>query len=188
VFQPGAWILPDERPLSSELETFLETREPPVFFGFGSMRAPQDLSQVMIQTARALGRRAIVSRGWADLSLVDDEPDCLAIGEVNQLALFKRVAAVVHHGGAGTTTTAALAGAPQVVIPQIYDQHYWAQRIHDLGIGTAHASGTPTTESLTGALEHALQPDVAARAQSIAATVRRNGAHTAAQRLISADH
>ena len=27
------------------------------------------LSQVMIQTARALGRRAIVSRGWADLSL-----------------------------------------------------------------------------------------------------------------------
>ena len=112
VFQTGAWILPDERPLSPELETFLETGEPPVYFGFGSMRAPQDLSQVMIHTARALGRRAIVSRGWADLSLVDDEPDCLAIGEVNQQALFKRVAAVVHHGGAGTTTTAALAGAP----------------------------------------------------------------------------
>ena len=80
----------------------------------------------MIQAARALGRRAIVSRGWADLSLVDDEPDCLAIGEVNLQALFTRVAAVVHHGGAGTTTAAALAGAPQVVIPQHYDQHYWA--------------------------------------------------------------
>jgi Erythromycin biosynthesis protein CIII-like, C-terminal domain len=117
VFQTGAWILPDERPLSRELETFLETGEPPVYFGFGSMRAPQDFSQVMIQTARALGRRTIVSRGWADLSLVDNEPDCLAIGEVNQQALFKRVAAVVHHGGAGTTTTAALVGAPQVVIP-----------------------------------------------------------------------
>jgi vancomycin aglycone glucosyltransferase len=49
--------------LSRELETFLETGEPPVYFGFGSMRAPQDLSQVMIQTARALGRRAIMSRG-----------------------------------------------------------------------------------------------------------------------------
>ena len=119
VFQTGAWILPDERPLSPELETFLDAGEPPVYFGFGSMRAPQDLSQVMIQTARALGRRAIVSRGWADLSLVDNEPDCLAIGEVNQQALFKRVAAVVHHGGAGTTTAAALAGAPQVVIPQM---------------------------------------------------------------------
>jgi vancomycin aglycone glucosyltransferase len=40
VFQTGAWILPDERPLSPELKKFLETGEPPVFFGFGSMRAP----------------------------------------------------------------------------------------------------------------------------------------------------
>ena len=142
----------------------------------------EDLSQVMIQSARALGRRAIVSRGWADLSLVDDEPDCLAIGEVNQQALFKRVAAVVHHGGAGTTTAAARAGAPQVVIPQHYDQHYWAQRVHDLGIGTAHAPGTPTTDSLTSALERTLQPDVAARARSIAAAVRTRRRTGAARR------
>jgi vancomycin aglycone glucosyltransferase len=152
------------------------------------MRAPQDLSQVMIQTARALGLRAIVSRGWADLSLVDNEPDCFAIGEVNQQALFKRVSAVVHHGGAGTTTTAALAGVPQVVIPQMYDQHYWAQRVDRLGIGTAHAPGTPTTDSLSGALMHTLQPDVAAHAQSIATAVHRDGAQAAAQRLIRADH
>jgi vancomycin aglycone glucosyltransferase len=187
VFQTGAWILPDERPLSPELETFLDAGEPPVYFGFGSIRASEDLSQVMIKSARALGRRAIVSRGWADLSLVDDQPDCLAIGEVNQQALFKRVAAVVHHGGAGTTTAAARAGAPQVVIPQLYDQHYWARRIHHLGIGTAHAPGTPTTDSLTSALRHALQPDVAARAQSIATAVRSDGAQAAARRLITAD-
>jgi vancomycin aglycone glucosyltransferase len=185
VFQTGAWILPDARPLSSELEAFLNTGEPPVYFGFGSTRATHDLSQVMIQTARALGRRAIVSRGWADLSLVDDEPDCLAIGEVNQQALFQRVAAVVHHGGAGTTTAAARAGAPQAVIPQMYDQHYWAQRIHHLAIGTAHAPTPPTTDSLASALERTLQPDVAARARSIATAVRTDGAKTAAQRLLT---
>jgi len=186
VFQTGAWILPDERPLSPELETFLNSGEPPVYFGFGSTRAPQDLSQVMVKSARALGRRVIVSRGWADLSLVDNEPDCLDIGESNLRALFKRVAAVVHHGGAGTTTLAALAGAPQVVIPQHYDQHYWAQRVHHLGIGIAHAPGTPTADSLTSALQHILQPDVTARAQSIAAAVRSDGAQVAAQRLITA--
>src|SRR5262245_38219836 len=186
VFQTGAWILPDERPLPRGLETFLEGGESPVYFGFGSMRAPPDLSQVMIHTARALGRRAIVSRGWADLSLVDGEPDCLAIGEVNVQALFKRVAAVIHHGGAGTTTAAAQVGTPQVVIPQIYDQHYWAQRVHHLGIGTAHAPGTPTTDSLTTALERTLQPDVAVRARSIAATLRTDGAQAAAQRLVAA--
>jgi vancomycin aglycone glucosyltransferase len=168
------------------LETFLETGEPPVYFGFGSIRAPHGLSQVMVQTARGLGRRAIISRGWADLSLVDNEPDCLAIGEVNQQALFKRVAAVIHHGGAGTTTGAALAGAPQVVIPQMFDQHYWARRIHHLGIGTAHVPDTPTTDSLTSALKHTLQPDVTARAQFIATGMRSDGAQAAAQRLITA--
>lgn len=185
VFQPGAWILPDDRPLSPELEGFLDAGEPPVYFGFGSMRAPEDLGQVMIQSARTLGRRAIVSRGWADLSLVDGEPDCLSIGEVNQQALFRRVAAVVHHGGAGTTTAAARAGAPQVVVPQMYDQHYWAQRIHRLGIGAAHAPGSPTTDSLTAALRHVLRPDVAARARAIATGVRGDGAEVAARRLIS---
>ena len=186
VFQTGAWILSDERPLSPELETFLEAGEPPVYFGFGSIRAPLGLSGVMVESARALGRRAIVSRGWADLALVDAEPDCLMVDDVNQQALFTRVAAVVHHGGAGTTTAAALGGAPQVVIPQMYDQHYWAQRIHQLGIGTAHAPDAPTTESLTVALEHALEPDVAARARSMAAAVRRDGAQVAAKALIAA--
>jgi vancomycin aglycone glucosyltransferase len=185
VFQTGAWLLPDERPLSAELEAFLDAGEPPIYFGFGSIRAPEGLSQVMIQAARTLGRRVIISRGWADLSLIDNAADGLAIGEVNQQALFKRVAAVVHHGGAGTTTAAARASTPQVIIPQSYDQHYWAQRIHQLGIGSAHAPGTPTTESLTSALEQALQPDVAARAQVIATKIRHDGAQVAAERIMA---
>ena len=184
VFQTGAWILPDEDPLSPELERFLDAGEPPVYFGFGSIRVPEGLSQAMIQAARALGQRVIILRGWADLSPVDNEPDCLAIGEVNQQVLFKRVAAVVHHGGAGTTTAAARAGAPQVVIPQHYDQHYWAQRVDQLGIGSAHAPGAPTTDSLTSALEQALQPDIAKRAHSVAGKVRSDGAQVAAKRLI----
>lgn len=186
VFQTGAWILRDESPLSAELERFLDAGDPPIYFGFGSIRVKPDASRAMIETARALGRRAIVSRGWADLSLIDDAPDCLAIGEVNQQALFGRVAAVVHHGGAGTTTVAARAGAPQVIVPQMYDQHYFARRVRELGIGSAHASGAPTTESLTTALDAALQPDVAARARTIAAAMRGDGARVAAQRLIDA--
>ncbi len=185
VFQTGAWILPDTRPLGAELEAFLDAGEPPVYFGFGSMRAPEGIGRVMIESARAVGRRSIVSRGWADLSLPDDRPDCLVIGEVNQQALFERVAAVVHHGGAGTTTAAARAGAPQVVIPQLYDQHYFAERVRQLGIGAAHAPGAPTAESLTRALEHALRPETAARARALAPAIRVDGAMVAAQRLLT---
>jgi vancomycin aglycone glucosyltransferase len=183
--QTGAWILPDHTPLSADLAAFLDAGEPPIYFGFGSIRAPQDLSKTMIETARNLGRRAIVSRGWADLSLLDNEPDCISIGDVNQQALFQRVAAVVHHGGAGTTTAAAKAGAPQVVLPQHYDQHYFAQRVNDLKIGTAHPAAAPTTESLTEALTHTLEPDVAANAKLIADQVRTDGTLVAAQRVMA---
>ena len=43
---------------------------------------------------------------------------------------------------------AAGAGAPQVVIPQRVNQPYWAGRVADLGIGTAHDGPAPTTGSL----------------------------------------
>jgi vancomycin aglycone glucosyltransferase len=141
----------------------------------------------MVKTARALGRRAIVSRGWADLPLPDDGPDCILIAEANHQALFRRVAAVVHHGGAGTTTAVARAGAPQVVIPQSYDQHYWAQRVGHLGIGVAHPPGMPTTDSLG----HRPQPRPPARrrprAHCVATAIRTDGAQAAAQRLIDSD-
>jgi vancomycin aglycone glucosyltransferase len=183
VFQPGAWLLPDDRPLSAEIESFLAAGEPPIYFGFGSVRAPQDIGRTMIESARALGRRAIVLRGWAEVTVLDDGSDCLSIGEVNQQALFERVAAVVHHGGAGTTTAATRAGAPQVVIPQHYDQPYWARRVAELGIGVAHAQGAPSVESLTSALRTALRSDVAARARGLAKRVRADGARLAAERL-----
>jgi vancomycin aglycone glucosyltransferase len=118
VVQIGAWILPDERPLPAELETFLDAGTPPVYLGFGSMRVSNDIARVAIEVIRAQGRRALVAHGWGDLALIDDRDDCFVVGEVNQQALFGRVAAVVHHGGAGTTTTAARAGAPQVVVPR----------------------------------------------------------------------
>ncbi len=156
VVQTGAWILPDERPLPADLAEFLDADTPPVYVGFSSVRAPMDAARVAIEAIRGHGRRVVVSRGWADLALIDDGDDCFAVGEVNHQALFPRVAAVVHHGGAGTTTTAARAGAPQVVVPQIADQPYWAGRVADLGIGAAHDGPTPTVESLSAALGIAL--------------------------------
>lgn len=160
VVQTGAWILPDERPLPDELVAYLEAGAPPVYVGFGSMpmHTSTDVARVAIGAIRAQGRRAVVARGWADLALVDDRDDCFVVGEVNQQALFGRVAAVVHHGGAGTTTTAARAGAPQVVVPQATDQPYWAGRVADLGVGAAHGGPTPTFESLSAALSTALAP------------------------------
>ncbi|WP_186630089.1 nucleotide disphospho-sugar-binding domain-containing protein [Rhodococcus sp. BP22] len=112
----GAWILPDTRPLSPEVEAFLDAGDPPVYVGFGSMIVEKDAAMTTIEAIRGHGRRVIVGRGWAGLD-VTDHRNCLAVGDCNLQALFPRVACVVHHGGAGTTTTAARAGTPQVVVP-----------------------------------------------------------------------
>ncbi|WP_432146188.1 glycosyltransferase [Streptomyces sp. bgisy084] len=186
--QTGAWILPDERPLPDGLEAFLDAGEPPVYVGFGSMalHTSKDLARVAVEAVRAQGHRVLLARGWAGLARIDDRDDCFVVGEVNQQALFARVAAVVHHGGAGTTTTAARAGAPQVVVPQIADQPHWAARVAELGIGAAHDGPAPTAGSLSAALSTALAPETGARARAVAGTIRTDGATLAAQLLLDA--
>jgi vancomycin aglycone glucosyltransferase len=183
VFETGAWILPDPAPLSPELEAFLAAGAPPLYLGFGSMPAPPGASRALVDAARAVGRRAIISKGWAELELIDSAGDCLAIGDVNQQALFPRVAAVVHHGGAGTTATAVRAGVPQVIAPMFSDQFYWASRVRAVGIGAA--TSALTAEALASGLREALEPAVAARAQSFAQQLSPDGAMRAAQRLVA---
>ncbi|MEU1876210.1 glycosyltransferase [Streptosporangium sp. NPDC020072] len=188
VTQTGAWIRPDERPLPAGLEAFLAAGDKPVYVGFGSMpmrgASAQEISRAVIEAVRTRGRRVLLGSGWADLTAIDDRDDCFVVGEVNQQALFSRVAAVVHHGGAGTTTTAARAGAPQVIVPQVADQPYWASRVTELGIGAEHDGPTPTADSLSAALRIALAPQTGARVAAVAGTVRTDGAERAAKLLL----
>jgi vancomycin aglycone glucosyltransferase len=78
---------------------------------------------------------------------------------------------------------AARAGAPQVIVPQIADQPYWAARMAELGIGVAHDGPTPTTDSLSAALITALTPETRARAGTVAGEIRTDGATVAAKLL-----
>lgn len=181
VVQTGAWMLADTTPLPPELEAFLAGGEAPIYVGFGSMPAAADKVARLLEAARAVGRRVILSRGWAQLGDFDGA-DRLVVGEVNHAALFGRVAAVIHHGGAGTTAAAAAAGAPQVIAPMFSDQFYWAGRVTALGLG-AQLSAI-TAEATTGALDRALAAGPKARA--FAPKVSRDGAAEAARRLLAA--
>ena len=91
---------------------------------------PQDLSQVMIEAARALGRRAIV------LPRVGRP---VAGGRANPIAWrsAKSTSRRCSAASPPSCTTAARAPPPRPraparrrsSIPQHYDQHYWAQRV-----------------------------------------------------------
>jgi vancomycin aglycone glucosyltransferase len=184
VLQTGAWIMEDHRPLPSELSAFLAAGDPPVYFGFGSMPAPQSAVATLIGTAQALGRRVVLSRGWAELASNDHGSRCIVIDEVNQQALFRRVCAVVHHGGAGTTTIAARAGAPQVITPMFTDQFYWGFRLEQLKAGAAVPMSDLCPSSLEHALRQALGPETVSRAAALAQQVVSDGASTAARHLV----
>ncbi|QUQ62426.1 glycosyltransferase [Kutzneria sp. CA-103260] len=186
VVQTGAWLMKDTRPLPDELARFLDAGEPPVFFGFGSTgTAGLEVAQTMLESARALGRRAVISSGWSDLELAAGAEDAIVIGEANFQGLFPRVAAAVHHGGSGTTTVTSISGTPHVIVPHRYDQFYWAQRVEELGIGAEHRGTEPTVASLTAALDRVLRPEVAANAKAVAATMASDGVEIAADLLVN---
>jgi vancomycin aglycone glucosyltransferase len=186
VIQTGAWMLPDETPLPEDLEHFLADGTPPIYLGFGSMRASDQTGRVLIEAVRAVGLRAILSQGWAGLMPSDMGKDVISIGDVSHARLFPRVAAVVHHGGAGTTQTAARAGRAQVIIPHNYDQFYWAHRVQQLGVGVpGPARDELSVDALAQRLREVLQPELTERAQALAGRMEKQGARIAAKRLTS---
>lgn len=188
--QTGAWILPDNRPLPEGLEAFLSAGDAPVYVGFGSMAmaATQDAARATVVAVRSHGRRVVLAGGWAGSTLPDEGEDLFLVGDVNQQALFPRVAAAIHHGGAGTTTAAARAGAPQIIVPQVVDQPFWAARVAALGLGVAHDGPIPTVDSLAAALETVLTDEVRARASEIAPAITTDGALVAARHLLDRIH
>jgi vancomycin aglycone glucosyltransferase len=134
-----AWVL-DQTSLHVDPRVlrFLDLQPPPIYAGFGSRvtRHTSELADHIIAAARAVGRAVLIASGWASLgSHVDPAEDVLTSGELPHTAVLPRVAAAVHHGGAGTTTAVARAGVPQVVLPQLPDQYYWASRVEALGLG-----------------------------------------------------
>jgi UDP:flavonoid glycosyltransferase YjiC (YdhE family) len=133
-----AWVLDEAGTLDDRVDAFLQRGSAPVYIGFGSMIAPR-APELIVQTlaaVRAVGRRAVIAGGWAALEAhVQEADDVITIDNVPHSLIFPKVAAAIHHGGAGTTTAAARAGVPQVLLPHLLDQYYWAHRIELLGLG-----------------------------------------------------
>ena len=49
--------------------------------------------------------------------------------------LFPKCYSILHHGGSGTVASAVIAGKPQLVLPFIFDQMYWGDRVEWMGVG-----------------------------------------------------
>lgn len=132
----GQWRLPEAvQALPADLQQWLDTHPAPVFIGFGSMRG-FDRQRVFGGLIEALGTRPILlSPGWA--CLPEDwtpPPHVRLCPPVPHEALFPHCALVIHHGGSGTTHSASRAGVPQLVLPMVADQPFWARQLFKRGV------------------------------------------------------
>jgi vancomycin aglycone glucosyltransferase len=121
--------------LEVELAEFTQGEKVPVVT-FGSM-VYENPGEYMERLVRAWprDRKIIVQRGWAQFPALAEGGNIKVIGKVSHDQLFNYASAVVHHGGAGTTASVLHAGKPQIVVPHIGDQRFFASEIERLGCG-----------------------------------------------------
>ena len=135
----GYWFL--DTPVGwqppKDLLDFLDSGEPPVYIGFGSMkRDPERMTETALAALSQTGQRGILLTGWGGLSNSDLPDNVFKIDSIPHDWLFPKCAAAVHHGGAGTTAAGLKAGIPTVTIPFFADQPAWGYCVHKLGTGT----------------------------------------------------
>lgn len=121
-----------------DLGEFLDSGEPTVYIGFGSMgfgKHAAERGRIVAEAVERAGIRAVVAAGWGGLSLSEASPRIFAIDEAPHDHLFPRLTAVVHHGGAGTVAAGLRAGRPTLVCPVLGDQAFWGERVTSLTAG-----------------------------------------------------
>lgn len=138
------------------LEDFLEANPRPMYVGFGSMinGRPREVGQAIVDAAEAVGVPVVLNASWGGIELEDVPPHAFLVDDVPFDWLFARVRAVVHHGGSGTTHSALRFGVPQLIVPHIADQHFWARCIQRQGLGP---QGFPIKDLDRGKLEAAFK-------------------------------
>ena len=147
----------EDKPLSVEVEEFLNAGEAPLAFSFGSaMRTGRPYFDAAVGACAALGKRGLLLAKKTEQIPPNLPASVLQADYAPFSEVFPRVAAVVHHGGIGTTAQALAAGVPQIIMPMSFDQPDNAARLRKLGVARVVPAGQFTTESLTAALRELL--------------------------------
>ncbi|KAJ5492819.1 hypothetical protein N7539_001565 [Penicillium diatomitis] len=166
----------------ADLEAFLAAGPPPVYIGFGSivLENPEQVTTTIIDAVNAVGARAIVSKGWANLSGTQHH-NIYFIGDCPHEWLFQRVAAAVHHGGAGTTACGLRYSKPTLIVPFFGDQPFWGAMVAAAGAGPDPIPHKQlTANSLADGIRYCLSKHAAAAASNIAQKMSsESGVHAA---------
>jgi vancomycin aglycone glucosyltransferase len=129
------WQSPEDAKLNAELDAFCEGERVPILT-FGSVTF-DEARKVMTRFMRNWpeGKKIIIQSGWAGLTIERPHKSMKRVDRVSHDQLFQYASMVIHHGGAGTTASVLHAGVPNIIIPHIGDQWFFAAEVKRLGVG-----------------------------------------------------
>jgi len=136
-----------------ELMNFINGDDRPViFFTLGSCDAKKKdiFCRRLSESCVELDYRLIVGSGWSKTGskLTTNRNLFVMDKAIPHKLIFPHCNAIIHHGGSGTTHSVSAAGIPQMIIPLIIDQEYWASRVKELGIGSGKIKISVSKENL----------------------------------------
>ncbi|KAJ8129752.1 hypothetical protein O1611_g3876 [Lasiodiplodia mahajangana] len=156
-----------------DLAQFLHSGPSPIYIGFGSIVVGDaaGLMSMVLSAVRAAGVRAVISRGWSNLT-ADGSENVFFIGDCPHEWLFQHVTAVVHHGGAGTTACGLRYGRPTAIVPFFGDQPFWGAVVSQAGAGPAPLPyESLTSQKLAQAIQFCLSPGAQEAASALACKI-----------------
>lgn len=134
-----------DKELYNDLLQFIKNDDrPTIFFTLGSCDAKKKNSfcERLFEVCTELNYKLIVGSGWSKTgsNLSNNQNLYIMDRAIPHNLIFPHCNGIIHHGGSGTTHSVARAGKPQMIIPLIIDQAYWATRLKDLEIGPGKIS------------------------------------------------
>jgi vancomycin aglycone glucosyltransferase len=117
-----------------EVLSWIAAGTPPIYFGFGSMRATSFADTVAMISAACtqLGERALIWSGENDFTDIPHADHVKVVDTVGLAAVFPAWRAIVHHGGTGTTAASLRAGIPTLILFAVWlDQPIWAAAVNN---------------------------------------------------------
>ncbi len=125
--------------LYDELMQYVKADSRPlIFFTIGSCDYAKagEFHQMLVEATRKLKYRLIVGAGWSkQVNLYHNDEDVFVLkGYLPHSMILPHCDAIIHHGGCGTTHSAARFALPQLHLPLIIDQHYWAYQCFKRGV------------------------------------------------------
>ena len=177
-----------EKEMPNGLMEFLNNGPAPIIFTLGSSAywVARDFYRDSIESARALGRRALLLIGHSRNALRSPLPDGVAAFEYAPYSeVLPRACAIVHQGGVGTTGQGMRSGQPVLIVPHAHDQFDNAARVERLGCGRVLSRPRYNAETAIRELRLLLEdPEYRESAARVRAVIRaEDGARVAADEI-----